>query len=443
MTMRDSVIYARVSIDRTGQSLAVERQEKECRALAERLGLNVTDVYIDNDISATKGRTRAGFEALLKAKPAAIVTWHQDRLLRLGKDLERVIDLNVPVYTVSAGTLDLTTPPGRAVARTVAAWSQYEGEQKAVRQLSKNTQLVDSGMPVPGRRRYGFEPGNVLAMPEEAEQVRRLFADFLDGVSIRSLAQRMGWRNLRVRDTLMNPGYAGWVVRNGDRFEAHESVARIIDRDTFERVQAVLTAPGRRTTPGSTIRHLASGIARCGVCDRPMVYRNSYLCLHDLGHPTIKKEFLETKIRDEVGNALTFGTIDLPESDRLHGIDARMVELDDAEANFSAALAGGMKWSAIEPQMKALNAERAELEDERTTLLAQSVQATMLASLQREVYDLTSRRVSIDKAAELRAILRDRYDALDIDRKRELVRGLLDIRVMPGRGPERVEVTPR
>lgn len=441
--MSDAVIYTRVSIDRTGQSLAVERQERECRELAEKLKLSVSRVFVDNDISATSGKRRADFEALLASKPKAIIVWHQDRLLRKGTDLERVIDLNVPVYTVAAGTLDLATPAGRAVARTVAAWSQYEGEQKAVRQLSKNVQLVESGLPVPGRPRFGFEPGNIVAKPEEAEQVRRLFADFLDGASIRSLAQRMGWRNLRVRETLMNPAYAGWVVRDGVQYEAHESVARIVDRDTFEKVQAILMAPGRRTSPGGTIRHLASGIARCGVCDAPLSYRNSYLCLRDLGHPTIKKEFLETSIREGVVEALTFGKVEIPESDRLHEIDRRMVELEATEAELAAALAGGMKWTAIAPQQAALDSERLDLEAERATLLAQSVQATMLASLQREVYDVTTRRVSIDKAAELRTALRERYDALSIDKKRELVRGLLDIKVHPGRGPERVEVSAR
>lgn len=439
--MSEAVIYTRVSIDRTGQGLAVERQEKECRELAERLGLTVREVYQDNDISATSGKRRPRFEAMLASKPKAIITWHQDRLLRKGTDLERVIALNVPVHTVASGFLDLSTPPGRAVARTVAAWSQYEGEQKAERQLSKNDQMVEKGMPVPGRPRYGFEPGNVVAIPEEAEQVRRLFADFLDGASIRSLAQRMGWRNLRVRDTLMNPGYAGWVVRNGDRFEAHESVERIIDRDTFEKVQAILMAPGRRTSPGGTIRHLASGIARCGVCDAPLSYRNSYLCLRDLHHPTIKKEFLETSIRAGVVEALTFSKVEIPESDRLNAIDRRMVELEATEAELAAALAGGMKWTAIAPQQAALDAERGDLDAERAALLAQSVQASMLASLQREVHDATTRRVSIDKAAELRTALRERYDALSIDKKRELVRGLLDIKVHPGRGPERVEVS--
>jgi len=152
-----SAIYCRISQDRAGESLGVERQAEECRALAEHLGHEIEHVYIDNDLSATTGRTRPQFEAMLKAHPESIIVWHQDRLLRLTADLERVISLNVPVYTVTAGTLDLSTPAGRAVARTVAAWSTYEGEQKVLRQKSANTQRAASGTWQLSRRPYGYE----------------------------------------------------------------------------------------------------------------------------------------------------------------------------------------------------------------------------------------------------------------------------------------------
>jgi len=66
----------------------VTRQVKECRELAARLGLEVTEELIDNDISATDGRRRPQFERLMTMRPSAVIVWHQDRLLRLTKDLE-------------------------------------------------------------------------------------------------------------------------------------------------------------------------------------------------------------------------------------------------------------------------------------------------------------------------------------------------------------------
>ena len=55
---RSAAVYVRITQDRGGAGLGVERQEQECRALAQRLGWKVTEVYCDNDLSAFSGRRR-------------------------------------------------------------------------------------------------------------------------------------------------------------------------------------------------------------------------------------------------------------------------------------------------------------------------------------------------------------------------------------------------
>ncbi|MGZ6527028.1 MAG: recombinase family protein, partial [Actinomycetota bacterium] len=47
-----AAIYARISSDRDGLALGVERQLADCRELASRKGWPVAEEYIDNDISA-------------------------------------------------------------------------------------------------------------------------------------------------------------------------------------------------------------------------------------------------------------------------------------------------------------------------------------------------------------------------------------------------------
>lgn len=275
----DCVIYTRVSLDRTGEALAVARQEQECRALAERLGLNVVQVYSDNDISATNGKVRPSFETMLDAKPAAIIAWHQDRLLRLTRDLERVIALNVPVYTVTAGTLDLTTPAGRAVARTVAAWSQYEGEQKATRQVAANVQRAASGVHQ-GRIGYGYRRGGagLVLHDDEAATIREAVQRALDGESLRSVCKDFNargvptpghgalWNTTTLKQLLVRASLAGLTVHRGKIVgRAPADAPRVIDEDTHERLKAVLTDPARRTAPpGRQPKYLLSGIARCG-----------------------------------------------------------------------------------------------------------------------------------------------------------------------------------
>src|SRR4051812_30453023 len=128
---QQAAIYTRISKDRTGAGLGVERQEDDCRALAASLGFDVAAVFVDNDLSAYSGKPRPGYDEMLRQIKSgrfdAVIVWHQDRLLRRVIDLEYYISTveprSVPTYTVRAGTLDLTTPAGRAVARTLAAWA--------------------------------------------------------------------------------------------------------------------------------------------------------------------------------------------------------------------------------------------------------------------------------------------------------------------------------
>lgn len=292
-----AVIYTRLSQDRDGEGLAVERQLRECRELADRLGLNVVAEYSDNDFSATTGRTRPGFEELLASRPVAIVVWHQDRLLRLTSDLERVIRLDVPVYTVTAGDFDLATPAGRAVARTIAAWSTYEGEQKALRQMAANRQRAERGVWQFSRRPYGYErrDGRIEIVEAEAAFVREGFERYLTGETYYRLAEDWNaravptfngtpWSMARVRELLRNPRYAGIVTYNGQTVEAPViEWTPLIDRETWDRAEAMRGDRKRAGSWSTSTKHLGSGLYRCGVCgarltSRPDRGRQVYAC---------------------------------------------------------------------------------------------------------------------------------------------------------------------
>ena len=120
-----AAVYTRISQDATGQRAGVTRQLEDCEALADRLGWEVTHRYGDNDLSASSGPTRPGFEAMLKAMAdsefGAVICWHPDRLFRSMKDLERLIDI------ANGGQVQL-----RAVNAVVAADLGLPDERRAV-----------------------------------------------------------------------------------------------------------------------------------------------------------------------------------------------------------------------------------------------------------------------------------------------------------------------
>src|SRR5690349_3900675 len=94
--MSGSAVYVRQSEDKTGHAAAVQRQEADCRLMAQAKGWETPALYADNSISATSGKTRPDFERLIadveRGTITRIVVWHLDRLTRSMKDLTRLIE---------------------------------------------------------------------------------------------------------------------------------------------------------------------------------------------------------------------------------------------------------------------------------------------------------------------------------------------------------------
>ncbi|EYR62752.1 serine recombinase, partial [Actinotalea ferrariae CF5-4] len=195
----DVVIYARQSLDRTGEGAAVERQIADCRALAERRGWTVRDVLVDNDMSASSGRVRPAYQRLLAMMKAgeigAVVVWHVDRLTRRLVDLEDVIGLcetsGVRLATVT-GDLDLGTDTGRMLARILASVARGEVERKGTRQRRANRQRAEQGKAQWTRRPFGYDraDGRVTVVEREAEALREAAQHVLAGRAVAQLVKR-------------------------------------------------------------------------------------------------------------------------------------------------------------------------------------------------------------------------------------------------------------
>ena len=268
-----ATMYLRISQDKTGEGLGVERQEKECRELIERNGWTVRAVFTDNDISATKGKRRPGFEALLESNPERIVVWHTDRLARLGKDLERVILLDVDVHTCAAGHIDLSTPNGRMVARIGAVIAQHEGELKSLRQQSKARQMAAEGKSWWTFRPFGFEMDGTHR-EVEAEALRKAYTDLLGGRPVSRIYKGMNeagfrtnrgneWGHVAFRSMLLKPRNAGIREYKGEEIGA-AAWEGIVDEATFRAAVRFLTNPTRHVSGDGKRVAMLSGVVICG-----------------------------------------------------------------------------------------------------------------------------------------------------------------------------------
>jgi len=210
--------------------------------------------------------------------------------------------------------------------------------RKRERQLRSNESRVAGAFPVHGKRRFGFEPGNVTERTAGADILRAAYRDLLSGRSVRSIATEWGRQPVRVRTILANPSYAGWVVRGGERFEAAPEVARIIDRETWQAAQDLLSDETRRVSMGPGRTHLLSGIARCECGAKMHSASRYYKCSTGEPHSTIQRETLDTFTKTRLAIALTedAGT---PAIGEVGPLAARLRELEDERARWTAVAA--------------------------------------------------------------------------------------------------------
>lgn len=269
-------IYVRLSTDPRMDYIGVENQLEACRKFIADRGMVEGRTFLDNDVSAVKVTVvRPAFEELLRSRPKAIVVWHTDRLVRRSDDLERVIDLDVNVYAVQAGHLDLSTPAGRAVARTVTAWATYEGEQRNLRASLAYEARAARGEPGWGRRPFGHEKDGSLR-ESEAAIVRELASRVLTGTPLYALAKELNergiktaygkaWSKTSVRQLLQSSRVAGIKTFRGEEL-GKGNWDPILDEEEWRSLVALFKLPSRRNGPGRARKHLLTGIARCGAC---------------------------------------------------------------------------------------------------------------------------------------------------------------------------------
>lgn len=276
--------YARISRDRTGEELGVQRQGEDIETLAQQRGLTLREHFVDNDISATRGRHRPRYAALMDAvergEVDAVLVWSLSRLWRNRAEraagIEKLRQHGVSVLCCKGPDLDLSTAAGRLLAGLLGEVDTHESEEKSEREQREMRQRVERGVPPTGPRCYGYTgKGNEL-VPDEADDVRRMFDDLLSGASLSGIAAELNkrgrpnrngrpWTHNTVRNLLLNERYAALREYRGELYAGRWPA--IVDEATWRAAKHHLEDDGRATSPGPGRRWLLSGIARCGVCD--------------------------------------------------------------------------------------------------------------------------------------------------------------------------------
>ncbi|MDJ0356056.1 recombinase family protein [Paenarthrobacter sp. PH39-S1] len=322
---RRAATYLRISQDRENTRLGVDRHREDAEALIAARQWAPVGVYEDNDISGKGHKKRPAFERLLKDIGSGlidvVVAQEWPRLERNRADGVRIIEAaqrdHVLLTFAKGSDIDCTTAAGRLSADMFSAIARNEIEVKAERQSRAQRQRAEQGRPPKGVRPLGYA-SNGDVIEHEAEAVRKIYAAFSSGASLRAIAaalsggesenlpsipplprhnrslmiernvRRAGdgleprpvpddspWVSSTIMGILRNPRYAGYstytpkeVLANGDRRRSWRAQIlrddhgepilgtwnRIVDLDAWEAVQDRLDDPARVTNRVGTDR---------------------------------------------------------------------------------------------------------------------------------------------------------------------------------------------
>lgn len=330
-----TAIYCRISRDGEGESVGVQRQEKDCRALAARLGLTVVQVYTDNDTGASdrtkKSKVRHSYAAMIDAVERGtvrhVIAYSNSRLTRRMSELEELIRLHertgVVFHTVVSGQDDLATADGRMVARIKASVDAAEADRISERMKTALRHKAMSGEPrVTSHRPFGWMPDGKTLDPVESALIRRGVDDLIRGVplnvirkqwteaGVRTPAGRTTWHWPNVKGILTSWRAAGIRTYNGDVLRDAEGNfvegqwEAIVTMEERERALAMIQ--GRKITNRREGKYLLTGLTVCE-CGRRMwgqkTHSNQrstqYACSDPSRHISITADRLDVLVMTE------------------------------------------------------------------------------------------------------------------------------------------------
>lgn len=283
--MSRAVIYARISEDRSGRSVGVDAQVKDCQALAEARGWEVVETIVDNDrgASSKSRKPRPGYarvrELVTSGEVDALVAYSSSRLTRRPAELEEVIDwhdrhgIRLATATTGRTDVDLGTAQGRMLARIMAAVDAAEAETISERVKRRAQDIAEAGRPNGGgSRAFGFERDGVTIRADEADVIREAARRKLDGETYRSIARDLTergiltstgkpWQLSSLKKVLTAPRVAGLREHNGKTYPA--AWQPILDRETWD---ALVGLPSGPSMAPRERQHTWTGLVRCGLC---------------------------------------------------------------------------------------------------------------------------------------------------------------------------------
>jgi len=319
------VIYIRVSSERQVKGYSLEGQRRYLIEYAERQGMKVLEVYVEEGKSGKSIEGRTAFQTMLdqikagNLKTDYVIVYKLSRFGRNARDvlnsLEFIMQYGVDLMCAEDG-LDSSTSMGKMMITILGAVAELERENIIAQSLLGREEKAKTGGWNGGFAPYGYrlENGKLVAVEEEKLIVKSIFNMFLNkGMGYSTIAcylNRNGftrepapnavnhkfndWKAEQIKRILDNPLYTGKIAWGRRRTEKvlgtsneyklvkqsdfiiseNKTHEEFITEEDYQKIQHLRQLAKEKANGNHNIRqdkaHLLSGIARCPQCDSSM-----------------------------------------------------------------------------------------------------------------------------------------------------------------------------
>ncbi len=197
--------YQRISHDKAGDEHGVTNQLADQKRMAAARGIMITRIESDNDISASNGKHRPGYAALMAAAARreidVIIVFQTSRFWRNRRERAEGIEIlrraGVSLIATKGPSLDMSTAYGRGMAGLLGEFDTLEVEVKGERQRLAAEEAARAGKRLTGGQRpFGYEDDHVTARPAEAEAIRWATGALLSGSTVSAVTREWNRRGL-------------------------------------------------------------------------------------------------------------------------------------------------------------------------------------------------------------------------------------------------------
>ena len=401
----NAVIYARYS-SHAQREESIDGQLHECYSFASHAGLNVVKEYIDRALTATSDQ-RPAFQQMITESAShgfdTVLVYALDRFARDRYDAavyrKKLKDNGVRIVSVTQPIDD--SPEGVLIESLLEGLAEYysknlaRGVMRGMRENAINCKAVGGICPTG----YKIDRASMKYVidEEKAGIIREVFQMYGDGmamVDVIKTCNERGYRTNRgkhftrnsLSTILKNRKYIG--VYKFDDIEIEDGMPRIVDDETFEKVQQRLTM-GNKKKPrkNEDVEFLLSGKLFCGHCGKPMVGTSGhgknktyyYYSCRQHGHKCLKtaerKEDLERFVIDYITKEfltdenisimadLVMQEMDNDEwSQRIKALERQISDIDSRIKNLMRALELDGDQQIVMDRIMELKSERSALD---------------------------------------------------------------------------------